>query len=195
MAAFFTVGLEASAAMRSSGGEQKAARIRCFALNQRHREFASSSLRQTVWHVSIRFGEVVKSARGARFTRGGGTRECHRPRLSAEMAQNSLFAISVVPSASRPTLFSSPTLRTVRPAEAHSEGSFANASPQSPTARRQPLPADRTAQADDNPDCGLRVSARPRRSALPIVPVFSSIAHPPHEPSRTASTSSSSSRQ
>jgi hypothetical protein len=48
MAAFFTVGLEASAAMRSSGGEQKAARIRCFALNQRHREFESSSLRQPV---------------------------------------------------------------------------------------------------------------------------------------------------
>ena len=53
MAAFFTVGLEPSAAMRSSGGEQKAARIRCFALNQRHREFESSSLRHAVtglWH-------------------------------------------------------------------------------------------------------------------------------------------------
>ena len=50
----------------------------------------------------------MKSARGARFTRGGGTRECHRPRLSAEMAQNSLFAISVVPSASRPKFSGNP---------------------------------------------------------------------------------------
>src|ERR1039458_7985695 len=67
------------------------------------RGFESAPLRHTVWHVSLLFGEAMKSARGARFMRGGGTRECHRPRLSAKIPQNSLFAISVVPSASPPT--------------------------------------------------------------------------------------------
>jgi hypothetical protein len=36
-----------------------------------------------------------------------------------------------------------------RPVEAHPKGSLANASLESPTARRQPPPADRTTQADD----------------------------------------------
>jgi len=35
-------------------------------------------IRQTVWHVSIHFGEAIKSARGARFKRGRGPGECHR---------------------------------------------------------------------------------------------------------------------
>ena len=84
--------------------------------------------------------------------------------------------------------FPSPTLRIVRSAEAHSEGSLANASPQSPTARRQPPPADRTAQADDNPDCGQRVSARPRsqlsrssRSSVQSPPAPTSLREP-HQP-------------
>ena len=74
--------------------------------------------------------------------------------------------------------FPSPTLRIVRSAEAHPEGSPANASPQSPTARRQPPPADRTAQADDNPDCGQRFR-RGREVSFPDRPGPSSIAHPP----------------
>src|SRR5208282_4332525 len=70
----------------------------------RREPFASDcTIRHTVWHVFLLFGEVMKSACVARFTRDGGTRECHRPRLSAKIPQNSLFAISVVPSASRPT--------------------------------------------------------------------------------------------
>src|ERR1700691_5730919 len=63
MAAFFTDGLEASAAKRSSGGEQKAARIRCFALNQRHREFESSALRHAVSGLEHSPGMSAKSPR------------------------------------------------------------------------------------------------------------------------------------
>src|SRR5208282_259566 len=40
-----------------------------------------------VWHVILLFGEAMKSVRGARFTRGDGTRECHRPHLSAKIPQ------------------------------------------------------------------------------------------------------------
>jgi hypothetical protein len=46
----------------------------------------------------------MKSARGARFTRVGGPGECHPRRLSAKLAQNSLFAILACPSASRQTI-------------------------------------------------------------------------------------------
>src|ERR1019366_7939600 len=67
------------------------------------RGFESAPLRQTVWHVSLHFGEAMKSARGARFTRRRGPGECQRPRLSAKLAQNSLFAILACPSAIRPT--------------------------------------------------------------------------------------------
>src|ERR1019366_8659742 len=63
----------------------------------------SLPLRHTVWHISLHSGEVMKSACGARFTRGGGPGECLRPRLSAKIAQNSLFAILACPSANRPT--------------------------------------------------------------------------------------------
>ena len=45
----------------------------------------------------------MKSARAARFMCVGGPGECHRPRLSAKIAQNSLFAILACPSANRPT--------------------------------------------------------------------------------------------
>jgi len=45
----------------------------------------------------------MKSARGARFTRGGGPGEGHRPQLTAKIDQNSLFAILACPSAIRPT--------------------------------------------------------------------------------------------
>ena len=45
----------------------------------------------------------MKSARGARFTRSNGPGECQRLRLSAKIAQNSLFAILACPSANRPT--------------------------------------------------------------------------------------------
>src|ERR1017187_9521287 len=65
------------------------------------RGFKSPSLRHTVWHVSIHFGDAMKSARGARFTRGGGPGECHQPRLTAKIDQNSLFAILACPSANR----------------------------------------------------------------------------------------------
>ena len=67
------------------------------------RGFESPSLRHTVWHVSLYFGEAMKSARGARFTRGAGPGECQRPRLRAKIAQNSLFAILACPSANRQT--------------------------------------------------------------------------------------------
>src|ERR1017187_9135070 len=50
-------------------------------------------IRHRVWHVSLLFGEVMKSARGARFTRGRGPGECHRPRLTAKIDQYSLLAI------------------------------------------------------------------------------------------------------
>jgi hypothetical protein len=49
-----------------------------------------------------------KLARGARFTRRRGPGECHLPRLSAKIAQNSLFAISAGPSANRPTSCGNP---------------------------------------------------------------------------------------
>ena len=45
----------------------------------------------------------MKSARGARFTRGRGPGECQRVRLMAKIDQNSLFAILACPSANRPT--------------------------------------------------------------------------------------------
>jgi hypothetical protein len=44
----------------------------------------------------------MKSARGARFTRGRGRGESQRRLLSAKFAQNSLFAILACPSANRP---------------------------------------------------------------------------------------------
>ena len=65
-------------------------------------------LRHTVWQVSLHFGEAMKSARGARFTRGRGPGECHRAQLTAKIAQNSLFAILACPSASRPTSCGNP---------------------------------------------------------------------------------------
>src|SRR5258708_28929750 len=68
------------------------------------RGFESASLRQPVWHVSLHSGEAMKSARGARFTRGGGPGECQRSRLTAKIGQNSLFAILSCPSANRPTI-------------------------------------------------------------------------------------------
>jgi hypothetical protein len=83
--------------------------VKCPVFSQPNREFARGDwfardclIRQPVWHVLLLFREVMKSARGARFTRGRGTGECPRPLLSANIAQNSLFAISMVPSASRP---------------------------------------------------------------------------------------------
>ena len=45
----------------------------------------------------------MKSARGARFTRGRGRGECQRQRLSVKIAYNSLFAILACPSTDRPT--------------------------------------------------------------------------------------------
>src|SRR5271163_2029313 len=56
-----------------------------------------------VWHVSLHFGEAIKSARGARLTRGRGPGECQLRLLSAKFAQNSLFAILACPSANLPT--------------------------------------------------------------------------------------------
>ena len=50
------------------------------------REFKSPSLRHTVWHGSLHYGEAMKSARGARFTRGRGRGECQRQRLSVKIA-------------------------------------------------------------------------------------------------------------
>jgi hypothetical protein len=50
------------------------------------REFKSPSLRHTVWHASLHYGEAMKSARGARFTRGRGRGECQRQRLSVKIA-------------------------------------------------------------------------------------------------------------
>lgn len=43
-------------------------------------------LRHTVWHASLHYGEAMKSARGARFTRGRGRGECQRQRLSVKIA-------------------------------------------------------------------------------------------------------------
>src|SRR5208283_1805521 len=60
-------------------------------------------IRHPVWHVSLHFGEAIKSPPGARFTRGRGPGECQRPRLSAKIAQDSLFAILACPSVNRPT--------------------------------------------------------------------------------------------
>src|SRR5216684_2086566 len=67
------------------------------------RGFESPPLRHTVWHASLHYGEAMKSARGARFTRGRGRGECQRQRLSVKIAYNSLFAILACPSANRPT--------------------------------------------------------------------------------------------
>jgi len=51
---------------------------------RRIQQFATHSvIRYSVWRVSIHFGEAIKSARGARFTRSHGPEECRRPRLSA----------------------------------------------------------------------------------------------------------------
>ena len=61
-------------------------------------ERGGTPLRHPVWHVSLPVGEAMKSARGARITRGRGLGECHRPRLRAKVAQNSLFAILACPS-------------------------------------------------------------------------------------------------
>src|ERR1035437_993996 len=70
----------------------------------RRESFASDCvIRHRVWHVTLHFGEAMKSARGARFTHGRGPGECQRPRLTAKIAQNSLFAILACPSAIRPT--------------------------------------------------------------------------------------------
>src|SRR5208337_132177 len=78
------------------------------------RGFESPPLRQTVWHVSLHFGEAIKSARGARFTRGGGPGECQRSRLTAKIGQNSLLAILACPSANRPTSCGESVLREER---------------------------------------------------------------------------------
>ncbi len=51
-----------------------------------NREFESTLLRHTVWHASLHYGEAMKSARGARFTRGRGRGECQRQRLSVKIA-------------------------------------------------------------------------------------------------------------
>ena len=67
------------------------------------RQFESHPLRHTVWHASLHYGEAMKSARGARFTRGRGRGECRRQRLSVKIALNSLFALLACPSANRPT--------------------------------------------------------------------------------------------
>jgi hypothetical protein len=49
--------------------------------------FASDcTIRHTVWHASLHYGEAMKSARGARFTRGRGRGECQRQRLSVKIA-------------------------------------------------------------------------------------------------------------
>ncbi len=53
----------------------------------------------------------MKSARGARFTRGGGPGECHPPRLSAKIPQNSLFAILACPSAKPADILREPRTR------------------------------------------------------------------------------------
>jgi len=67
--------------------------------------FASDCvIRHTVWHVSIHFGEAMKSAHGARFTRSHGPGECQRPRQTAKADQNSLFAILACPSANWPDI-------------------------------------------------------------------------------------------
>ena len=50
------------------------------------RQFESHPLRHTVWHASLDYGEAMKSARGARFTRGRGRGECQRQRLSVKIA-------------------------------------------------------------------------------------------------------------
>jgi hypothetical protein len=73
-----------------------------------YREFESNSLRQTVCHVSIHFGEATNYARGARFTHGPGRGECQRLRRSANSAQDSLFTILACPSANRPTSCGNP---------------------------------------------------------------------------------------
>ena len=70
---------------------------------KRDRGFESISLRHTVWHASLHYGEAMKSARGARFGRGRGRGECQRQRLSVKIALNSLFALLACPSANRPT--------------------------------------------------------------------------------------------
>src|SRR5260370_1442464 len=74
-----------------------------FRSNNGDRRFESILLRHTVWHASLHYGEAMKSARGARFTRGRGRGECQRQRLSVKIALNSLFAILACPSANRPT--------------------------------------------------------------------------------------------
>ena len=64
----------------------KSRKLAVFALHKRNREFESTPLRHTVLHASLHYGEAMKSARGARFTRGGGRGECQRQRLSVKIA-------------------------------------------------------------------------------------------------------------
>ena len=54
--------------------------------NEGSRRFKSAPLRHTVWHASLHYGEAMKLARGARFTRGRGRGECQRQRLSVKIA-------------------------------------------------------------------------------------------------------------
>ena len=49
-------------------------------------EGSNLPLYHTVWHASLHHGEAMKSARGARFTRGRGRGECQRQRLSVKIA-------------------------------------------------------------------------------------------------------------
>jgi hypothetical protein len=44
-------------------------------------------LRHTVWHASLHYGEAMKSARGARFTRGRGRGERQRQRPGGKVKQ------------------------------------------------------------------------------------------------------------
>jgi len=64
----------------------KSRKLTVFKLNNRNQEFESTPLRHTVWHASLHYGEAMKSARGARFTRGRGRGECQRQRLSVKIA-------------------------------------------------------------------------------------------------------------
>ena len=44
------------------------------------------AIRHTVWRASLHYGEAMKSARGARFTRGRGRGERQRQGLSVKIA-------------------------------------------------------------------------------------------------------------
>ena len=80
-------GVEASRD-RDTSTEQRGTRhyVVVWLFRNRYRQFESTSLRHTVWHASLHYGEAMKSARGARFTRGRGRGECQRQRLSVKIA-------------------------------------------------------------------------------------------------------------